>query len=75
MKVFNWWDKKLDNFIDACIYYLELWKWERKQRNTPLLVALDESEDLTCSICNEVMWIDIKKDGYQSGFCLKCEEW
>ena len=74
-KVFNWIDKKLDVFIDACIFYLETWKWQRVHRNKPLLVGMEEQEDLTCEICGEVMWIDHKKDGYQRGYCLICEEW
>lgn len=73
-KVINWIDKKLDDFIDANIFFLETWKWEREHRKKPLLVGMEE-EDLTCEICGEVMWINHKKDGYQSGFCLMCEKW
>ena len=74
-KVIDWIDKKLDDFIDASMFFLETWKWERQQRKKQLLVGMEEQEDLTCEICGEVMWINHKKDGYQSGFCLMCEKW
>jgi len=73
-KVINWIDKKLDDFIDASIFYLETWKWGREHKKKTLLVGMEE-EDLTCKICGEVMWINYKKDGHQSGFCLVCEKW
>lgn len=73
-KVFNWIDKKLDKYIDISMFYLEMWKWERKKRKEPLIVGLEE-EDLICDVCGNTMWVNVKKDGYQSGFCLMCEKW
>lgn len=56
------------------MFYLEMWKWERKKRKEPLIVGLEE-EDLICDVCGNTMWVNVKKDGYQSGFCLMCEKW
>ena len=73
-KVFNWMNKKLDTFIEVCMFYLETWQWEREKRKEPLIVGLEE-EDLICEKCGTTMWVDVKKEGYQSGFCLMCEQW